>query len=627
MRLRRLPTALISLVLSTAAFLPASGQQGSAARAGQKPVWPDEGPPVWAPRPTVAAITANDLRTRLYGFADDSMMGRRIGEPGNFTGTAYIAAEFERLGLRPAGDGGKYFQDLPYGPMGFDSAASRLLVAGRSAVAGRDWIPLTPSTANGLGGTADLSGVTAVFAGRWGEETPLDPAVFRGGIAVFAGGPAAGTRFGAGRGGARDVPSCDDVPDRFGAEAVLADDAARRAQAGQAAQAPRVGGGPAAAGPMRDTRAVDAGAVAVLFVNLDDEPGAAAGAFAQRNTMRPDPAASGAPAGASITRATAERIFGRPVDQLAVGTQGRAVSGHWDYAWRMSEYPARNVIAILPGSDLAKAGEYILISAHNDHVGVNGNAVDHDSLRAVNRVTRRQGANDPVCRPNALQQDQIDSLIARARSIRPPRRDSIMNGADDDGSGTVIMLEVAERLAASRPARSVIFISHQGEEAGMLGSRWFTDHPTIPLESIAAALNMDMEAKGRVDQVKYGGPTSIQILGARRLSTEFGSVIDSVNAVRPVVMAIDRSWDVPANPLNRFCRSDQVSYVRHDVPVAYFSTGYAEDYHQPTDEPQYADYDHMARIGDFIHDITMAIATRKNRPAISGPDPSYPVCR
>ena len=627
MRPRLLSTALVSLVIATASFLPVSAQKGSAARAGQKPVWPDEGPPVWAPRPTLAEITANDLRTRLYGFADDSMMGRRIGEPGNVLGTANIAAEFERLGLRPGGDGGTYFQDLPYGPLGFDSASSRLLVGGRAAAAGRDWIPLTPSAANGIGGTAVLSGVTAVFAGRWGDGTPLDAAAFTGKVAVFVGGPAAGFRFGGGRGGAREVPSCDDLPDRFGAEAVLAADAARRAQAGQPAQTPPGRGGQGGPGLTRDTRAVDAGAVAILFVNLDDSPGAAAGAFARRNTMRPDPAPPGIPAGASITRATAERIFGRPVDQLTVGTRGQAVSGQWDYAWKMSEWPARNVIAILPGSDPAKAGEYVLISAHNDHVGVNGQAVDHDSLRAVNKVTRRQGANDPVCRPNAQQQHAIDSLIARARSIRPPRMDSIMNGADDDGSGTVIMLEVAERIAASRPARSVVFVSHQGEEAGMLGSRWFTDHPTIPLESIAAALNMDMEAKGRVGQVKYGGPTSIQILGARRLSVEFGSVIDSVNAVRPVVMAIDRSWDVPANPLNRFCRSDQVSYVRHDVPVAYFSTGYSEDYHQPTDEPQYADYDHMARIGDFIHDITMAIATRKNRPAISGPDPSYPVCR
>jgi len=610
------------LAASTSVF----GQRGSATRAGQKPVWPDEGPPVWAPRPTVPEITPNDLRTRLYGFADDSMMGRRAGELGNYKGTAYLAAEFERLGLRPAGEGGTYFQDLPYGPVGFDRAASRLVVAGRSASAGQDWIPLTPSAANGIGGTADLSGVTAVFAGRWGEATPLDPAVFRGKVAVFIGGPSAGFRFGGGRGGAT-LPSCDALPDRFGAEAVLATEAAQRAAAAQSPQGGRGRGGAGGPGITRDTRAVDAGAVAILFVNLDDQPDAAAGAFSLRNTMRPEASGPDMPAGASITRATAQRLFGRPLDQLAVGATGRAVSGRWDYAWRMSEWAARNVIAILPGSDPAKAAEYILISAHNDHVGINGQSVDHDSLRAVNIVTRRQGANDPVCRPTASQQQRIDSLIARARSIRPPRRDSIMNGADDDASGTVIMLEVAEQLAAERPGRSVIFVSHQGEEAGLLGSRWFTDHPTIPLESVVGALNMDMEAKGRTDQVKYGGPTSIQILGSRRLSVEFGSVIDSVNAVRPVVMAIDRSWDVPANPLNRFCRSDQVSYVHHDVPVAYFSTGYAYDYHQPTDEPQYADYDHMAKIGGFIHDIAMALATRTNRPAITGPDPSYPQCR
>jgi Peptidase family M28 len=303
------------------------------------------------------------------------------------------------------------------------------------------------------------------------------------------------------------------------------------------------------------------------------------------------------------------------------------VSAHWRYEFHMSQWPARNVIAILPGSDPARAGEYVLVSAHNDHVGINSTVVDHDSLRAVNMITRRQGANDPACRPTAAQQHEIDSLIARARSIRPPRKDSIMNGADDDGSGTVIMLEIAEKFATEHPARSIIFVSHEGEEAGLLGSKWFTDHPTIPLDSIAAALNMDMEAKGRVDQVKFGGPTSIQILGSRRLSLEFGDIIDSVNAVRPVVMAIDHTWDVPANPLNRFCRSDQVNYVHHDVPVAYFSTGYSEDYHQQTDEPEYADYDHMAKIGGFIHDIAMAIATRRNRPAISGPQPGYPQCR
>src|SRR5262249_36775335 len=123
-----------------------------------------------------------------------------------------------------------------------------------------------------------------------------------------------------------------------------------------------------------------------------------------------------------------------------------------------------------------------------------------------------------------------------------------------------------------------------------------------------------------------GGPASIQTLGSRRLSKEFGDIIDSVNANLPDPMAIDRSWDVPANPLNRFCRSDQVNYVRKNVPVTYFSTCYSADYHQVTDEPQYIDYDHAARNAKFVHAIMAAVANRKDRPVISGPDPSYPRC-
>jgi Zn-dependent M28 family amino/carboxypeptidase len=202
-----------------------------------------------------------------------------------------------------------------------------------------------------------------------------------------------------------------------------------------------------------------------------------------------------------------------------------------------------------------------------------------------------------------------------------------MNGAADDGSGTVVLLEIAEKFATERPARSIIFVSHEGEEGGLLGSAWFTSHPMIPLASIVAAHNMDMVGKGRADQVKFGGPSSVQMLGARRLSREFGDVIDSVNATRAEVMAIDKSWDIPANPMNRFCRSDQVNYVARDVPVTYFSLGYAQDYHQPTDEPQYIDYEHAARVGRFIHDVMMAIANRKDRLAISVNDPTMPKCR
>jgi Zn-dependent M28 family amino/carboxypeptidase len=226
---------------------------------------------------------------------------------------------------------------------------------------------------------------------------------------------------------------------------------------------------------------------------------------------------------------------------------------------------------------------------------------------------RPQGANDRPGPPTVEQQARIDSLIAHARSIRPPRPDSVMNGADDDASGTAVLLEIAERFAtAPAPARSIVFISHAAEEAGLLGSRYFTEHPTLPLDQIVAAHNMDMLGKGRVTDVKFGGPAQVQMLGARRLSAEFGDVIDSLNAVREETMAIDYSWD-RTNALNRFCRSDQVNYFRQTIPVTYFSTGYSADYHQATDEPQYVDYEHSARVGRFVHDIMRTIAERPTR--------------
>jgi hypothetical protein len=590
----------------------------------------------WAPRPTTRDITATDLRTRLYGFADDSMSGRRIGEPGNYKGTDYIAREFKRFGLKPGGDNGTFFQEMPFGPMRLDSTTSRLLIAGTAAAAKTDWIPIVPSATNGLSIKTDVNNVQTVFAGRWGDTTvALDPAVFKGKVAVFVATPASAGLTGRGGGGGADtaaspaqggrggrLPRCDSVPDKFGAAAAAKVEAAARADS--IAGRGRGGRGGAA---VRDARAQTVGASAILLVALDSAPRATVnGIWTLRNVMQVTPAAN-APAGAAISRGLAATLFGKPIDQLSIGAIGQPVSASWTYDWQMSKTPARNVIAILPGSDPARASEYVLVGAHNDHVGISTTVVDHDSLRAVNTVTRRQGNNDPACRPTQEQQHVIDSLIARARSIRPPRRDSIMNGADDDGSGTVVLLEIAEKFASEKPARSIIFVSHEGEESGLLGSKWFTDHPTVPLASIVAAHNMDMLGKGRVDQVKFGGPSSIQTLGSRRLSREFGDIIDSVNATRPEVMAIDRTWDVFANPMNRFCRSDQVNYVHHDVPVTYFSTGYAQDYHQATDEPQYIEYDHMARVGRFVHDIMWAVANRKDKPAIAGADPAYPVCR
>ena len=126
-----------------------------------KPVWPDEGPMKWTPRPTTTDISANDLRTRLYGIADDSMLGRRIGELGNYKTTDYIAREFKRLGLKPAGDSGTYFQTLAYGPSSFDTTRMQL-IAGSPLALKRDWVPILPTA--GFADHAELGGATTSSA-------------------------------------------------------------------------------------------------------------------------------------------------------------------------------------------------------------------------------------------------------------------------------------------------------------------------------------------------------------------------------------------------------------------------------------------------------------------------------
>jgi hypothetical protein len=528
--------------------------------------WPDEGPRTWTTRPTEAAITANDLRSRLYQYAHDSMMGRDVGTLGNVKATDYIAAEFKRLGLVPAGENGTYFQEVPYGRLHFDSTKVTLVVAGTPLLPGTDWTPLASNAGMLISGEARLTGTEVIFGGRFGDSTAaLDAEVVRGKVVVFS------------------APTTMEQRINNFTRQVLA--------------------------PGDYTLAQRNGAAAVLVVQPVTRQ-----AFVTRSGMRP--AAGPQAGGAAITEATAARLFDRPLAELAVGVAGKSVSGAWQYQYTPLEYPTRNVLAVLPGADPERRGQYVLIGAHSDHTGkVPGSRFpEHDSLRAFNTVLRPQGANDRVAL-DAVTPEQwaaINALIAKARAVRPARIDSISNGADDDGSGTVVLLEIAERLAQGpRPARSIVFHSHAAEEKGLLGSRYWTENPTLPLDSIVAAHNMDMLGKGRVTDVRFGGPNTVQMLGSRRVSVEFGDLIDSLNAVRGEPMVIDYSWD-RTNLLNRFCRSDQVNYIRKGIPTTYFSTGYSRDYHQPTDEPQYINYDQSARVGRFVHDIVLTIA---NRPA------------
>ena len=534
-----------------------------------------------APRPTSAEITPRDLETRLYIFADDSMQGREAGTIGNVKGTDYIAAEIKRLGLVPAGDDGTYFQTIPLKTRTFDET-STFVVAGTSLNAFTDYLPLGPRS-------LEDSSLATVFGGELGDSTRrIAPDEARGKLVVLS--------VAGGFSSLRALRAAPAVPGAAGVALVALDSFPR----------PFVGF-------LRRPRAF-----------LDDGPGAQ----------------PGQPAAFLISNAVAAKLFGAPLAQLAPGTPGGSAAVAVRFTIAPVPYPARNVIGIIPGRDPKVKGEFVAIGAHNDHIGL-ARVVDHDSIRIWNRTVRPEGADDAGKQATPEQQAAVDSALAASRARHPgaDHVDSISNGADDDGSGSVAALEIAERIAAlkRKPKRSILFVWHTGEEKGLLGSRYFTDHPTVPRDSIVAQLNMDMVGRGDADDetgrtkdgaALHGGPGYLQLVGSRRLSTELGDLIESVNKEGRHNLTFDYSIDADGHPSNIYCRSDHYEYARYGIPITFFTTGLHADYHQVTDEPGYIDYTHMARVARLVTDVALRVANLDHRIVVDHPKPDpNGVCR
>ena len=517
-------------------------------------------------------ITATELKHRVEIIADDSMEGRLPGSRGNIETTDYIASEFRRLGLQPAGDSGGYFQYVPM-------ISSRLDTTTHLTVNGLPlpfWTGVVPSNPGNVARDFDPTGLSIVYGGRLGLDRAamINPDSGGGKVVVFAIGL---------------LP--DGNPD------------------------------------MRSGRYLPAFThpVAGLIIVLPALPPVTIYTqlkrFSVPSTMHPSPLLM------QISATTALALFGGQLDRLAVGTAARGMlGGHIRYL-EPERIQARNVVAILPGASLKS--EYVAMGAHNDHVGVGAFSLDHDSVRAYNILLARAHLDGPAAGNPGSRSPTIHVNVDSLRRIRSPRRDSIFNGADDDGAGTASLLAIAQALAAGhRPARSMLFISHTGEEQGLLGSRWYTDHPTVPRDSIVTYLNMDLFGHELNEDPVRSGPRYLQAGGARRLSKELGDLVDSVNASLAEPMAIDYSWDAPGHPSQKYCRSDHASYARYGIPVMYFSTGYGVDYHQVTDEPRYLDYGHMARAATLVYAVALRVGNLDHKPLVDQPkpDPNAP-CR
>jgi Peptidase family M28 len=533
-------------------------------------------------QPTVAAISAPDLMTRLYIFADDSMQGRETGTVGHLKSTAYIAAQVKAMGLKPAGDNGTYFQNLPVFQRSLDPT-SAISVAGTRLAAFRDFV-----ASPGRGGDPrSIDGAQVIFGGEQGDTTnQLTADQVRGKLVILtarSGGRGRGFGFrGRGRGGANPMADAAGIATVETGDAWTA--AVRSAR-------PRPGN--------------------VIFRNPDAPPA-------------PEAAAT-----LTISAHAAQMLLGVPVAQATKGMAGKTVSGNPRFAEKPA--PARNVVAILPGSDPARRGEYVAIGAHNDHIGIRqGPPVDHDSLHLYNAA--RYAITGMLARgerPTAEQQQAVENIhlnLDSIRKLRPVRRDSISNGADDDGSGSVSVLEIAEAFAKGtiKPKRSIIFVWHVGEEKGLWGSSWFTDHPTVPRDSIVAQLNIDMDGRGDAQDLPVGSPTYLQLVGSHRLSTELGDMVESVNTAESMPFAFDYRYDAPGQADNIYCRSDHYNYARFGIPITFFTTGLHGDYHQVTDEPEYIDYPHMARVSQLVFDVAVRVADLDHRVKVDGVVPADP---
>ena len=518
---------------------------------------------------TSPGITLEDIRSRIYRVSHDSMQGREVGEVGNLMMTIYLAGELARIGLEPAGDRGTYFQNVPMVRRRPDST-STLMVGNERLGVFTDFAPLRPTSSIRAGTRLVSSNVGTVYGGRAGDTTVvLSPGIVAGKIVVL------------------DAPLGSD-------------------------------GKPTAsyATPTGLALSQFPTAAAVAVAGLDAvSPAGQASIRGRGNGL--SVYADNPPLALIISRDAAQKLMGSGLETLTPGAAGRTVSARIGFLDEPISVPARNVVAIVRGSDPRLRGQLVAIGAHSDHIGVDVRAVDHDSLRAFNRVMRPEGRQTPLRTPTSAEWDRIREILDSLRRLSPPRRDSINNGADDDGSGSVAALEIAQSIAAGvRPRRSILFVWHTGEEGGLLGSSWFVDNPTVSRDSIIAQLNMDMVGRGP-DSLR--GKRTIQIIGSRRLSTELGDIVEAVNGSRTAPFLIDYSYDAPRHPYNRYCRSDHYNYARRGIPIVYLSRGYHEAYHMVTDEAQYLDFEGLALVAGLVRDVAVAIANRDQRIVVDKP--------
>jgi len=279
------------------------------------------------------------------------------------------------------------------------------------------------------------------------------------------------------------------------------------------------------------------------------------------------------PAHAYISTSLAEAIIGskkakvtKAIQKIAKKGKGKCVKLKSEFNGTFDNYinllEGRNVLGFIEGSDLKD--EVVVVSAHYDHLGKRGN--------------------------------------------------DIFNGADDNGSGTSTVLDIAQAFqlakeAGNGPRRSLLFLLVTGEEKGLLGSQWYAENPTIDLPNIVANVNVDMI--GRIDDEHTDG-NYVYVIGSDRLSTDLHMINEKANTDY-TQMTLDYTYNSEEDPNRYYYRSDHYNFAKNNIPVIFYFNGTHDDYHQPSDTPDKIEYDLLENRTRLVFHTAWEIVNRDGR--------------
>lgn len=516
-------------------------------------------------------ITPAQLKDYLSFIASDQLQGRDTPSNGLNTAALFLATDLHRWGFRPAGDADTYFQKIALRRIRPDTARVALTLGGTSLRYEDDFV-LTSGRMRGADAeTPDSAPLVYVSHGWSLPRKGVDPyqgVDVRGKILVVNGrGLPEGYRYNELLGPAfADAKSPQQYGAAHGAVGILylPESTADYADARGEALAGR--------GDIQPEENLTA---------YGPRPGVGAAALPSA-ILSPDAARrlfAGEPLGPEQALANSESGALSPAFDF-----GSAKRGHLAAHYVTDAVMTQNVVAVWEGSDPALKDEYVALGAHYDHLGM-------------------------AATPDA-------------------NGDTIYNGADDDGSGTTGLLAMAEAFSHSpvRPKRSILFVWHCGEEKGLWGSSYFTSHPTVPLNEVAAQLNIDMIGRSRPADdadprdANLSGPHTVYVIGSKMLSTELGELSERVNRGYQN-LTFDYRYDDPKDPERFFYRSDHFNYARHGIPIIFYFDGVHRDYHQRSDEVSKIDFTKMTAIARTVFLTAVNIADLPHMPVVDKTPP------